>query len=55
MRGENILKSSLNKANNTMKKSSCLVKDVWNLCQHWGSKPFKVKSLITKANRASNC
>jgi len=56
MRGANILKNSLNKARNTIKRPNWLAKDVWdNLCQHWRSKPFKVKSLVTKVNRASNC
>jgi len=49
MQGANILKNSLNKARNTMKRPNWLVEDVWdNLCQHWGSKPFKVKSLVAK-------
>ena len=38
-----------------MRKPKWLAEDVWdNLCQHWGSKPFKVKSFIAKANQASN-
>jgi len=46
MRGANILKSLLNKAHNIMKKPSWLAEDVCdNLCQSWGSKPFKVKIL----------
>jgi len=56
MRGSNILKNSLNKARNTMKRPNWLEKDVWdNLCQHWRLKPFKVKSLVAKANGASDC
>ncbi|QCE15624.1 putative transposase [Vigna unguiculata] len=55
MRGANILKSSLNKARTNMRKPNWLMEDVWdNLCQHLGSKPFKVKSLVPKANRASD-
>ena len=39
-----------------MKRPNWLEEDVCdNLCQHWGSKPFKVKSLVAKANRASDC
>jgi len=35
MRGANILKNSLNKAHNTMKRPNWLAEDVWdNVCQH---------------------
>ncbi|QCE11273.1 putative transposase [Vigna unguiculata] len=55
IRGENILKSSLNKARASLRKPNWLTEDVWdNLCQHWGSKPFKVKILVAKANRTSD-
>jgi len=50
------LKNSLNKARNTMKRPNWLTEDVWDsLCRHWRSKSFKVKSLVAKANRASDC
>ena len=50
------MKNSLNKARNTMKRSNWLAEDVGdNLCLHWGSKPFKVKSLVANANRALDC
>jgi len=56
MRGANIFKNSLNKARSTMKRLNWLAEDAWdNLCQHWGSKPFKVKSLVAKVNRALDC
>jgi len=49
------LKSSLNKARASLRKPNWLTEDVWdNLCQHWGSKPFKVKILVAKANRTSD-
>jgi len=39
-----------------MKKPNWFAEDIWdNLCKHLGPKPFKVKSLIAKANKPSDC
>lgn len=54
-RGATVLKNNLNKVRSQMNRPTWILPAVWStLCDHWGTREFKKKSIQAKKNRASD-